>query len=484
MESGGRSIVERFFLPATVLAILLTAFVLDRLVFPLLEDKKLYWGSAWSADEKTLFKLSCLRNWASTEDPLFRNHFIQPLKERQGPRILVMGDSYVWGDGIRNLNDLWWRQLSRELVSRGYGHVEVLAAGYPGYSTNLEVKAARKLATTLKPDLIIWGFTDNDADEEVIINYNKSKQGSIWLLKKLLPNLSLFIDRQVLSKWHGFSSLDTTDKASDCWQFSLLSGKNFRLFTNTVKNMGTFLQQSKVPGVVFTLPKTLDTSYSARCFGSVRPLFEQNKVPFVDLTDALKPWYDKALPTVLTMSPLSVIKPTSFLLASPANSHPSGALNYYYAVQAVDYLERHHPEILGKPAPYKAGRAILNDAMPIFASFVTTSQGFDLDYPDASLLLRMPGREPYVQLNLAMPAKIKKITVTGSALKKGKLGISTITPTLGFDTGNVTYGAKQSGNTITMDLFNTSELVNSIYLTASFTSYNKDARHLSIRLDQ
>lgn len=480
----GRRSFGSIFIPATLLAIVLTAFVLDRLIFPLLEDHKLYWGSAWSADEKTLFKLSCLRNWASSQEPLFRNHVIMPLKKPQGPRILVMGDSYVWGDGTRNINDLWWRQLERELIKRGYGNIEVLAAGYPGYSTNLEVKAARKLASTLKPDLIIWGFTDNDADEEVIINYNKSKESSIWLLKRFLPNLSLFLDRQVLSKWHGFSSLDTTQKGGECWQLSLLSGKNFELFTNTVKDMGAFLQQAKVPGVVFTLPKTLDADYSARCFGTVRPLFEQNKIPYVDLTDALMPWYAKTLPTVLQQSPIAVIKPTSFLLASPANSHPSAALNYYYAVQAANYLEQHHSDLLGKPTAYQGGRAILNDAIPIFASFVMTAQGFDLDYPDPSLLLRMPGRAPYVQFNFAMPAKINKITVTGPALKKGQLGISTITPTIGFDTGDFKYSAWQNGNTITMDLSDTRALVNSIYLTASFTSNKKEDRHLSVRLDQ
>ncbi len=63
------------------------------------------------------------------------------------------------------MNDIWWRQLAREVDRRGYKDVEIIAAGMQGINTRIELDVAKKVIPKFKPDLVIWGYIPNDADE-------------------------------------------------------------------------------------------------------------------------------------------------------------------------------------------------------------------------------------------------------------------------------------------------------------------------------
>ena len=473
LKGAGRAVF-----PASLVAFILTGICLDRLIFPLLEDHKIFWGAAWSDDEKKLFKLNCLRNWASSQDPLFRNHLIQPLaeKERRGPRILVMGDSFVWGDGYRNINDLWWRQLSRQLSDRGFSNVEVLAAGYPGFSTALETKAARRLIRSLKPDLIVFGYTENDADEGLVKqNAAASISRASGLFKRILPNLCIYIDRQIFSRWKSFSSLETAneDRKDQQWEFQLLDGENFKRFKGTVADMGQLLKESGTPGFVVSLPKSPDAQYYEACFEPVKPLFSEAAVPFLDLSRPLKGWYGEALPTVLALNPLALVNPGSFLHISPANSHPSAALTHFYGRQAADFIEKNYRHILGtKVEPVPEPTLSINDCMPIFAGVTRTRSGVEFSFPDPSLLLKMPGRKPFVQFNLENPLPLKKILVkpAGKVPTACTFYVTTINAAVGFDTGKtmIFEGRPGAAGQFEVDLSAVKEAVNTVGISANY----------------
>lgn len=464
--------------PASLVAFILAGLCLDRLIFPLLEDYKVFWGAAWSDDEKKLFKLNCLRNWASSQEPLFRNHLIKPLdeKQRRGPRILVMGDSFVWGDGYRNINDLWWRQLSRQLSARGFSDVEVLAAGYPGFSTALETKAARGLIRSLKPDLIVFGYTENDADEGLVKqDCAASISRASGLFKRLLPNLCIYLDRQMFSRWKSFSSLEpaSEEKSALKWEFQLLNGENFKRFRGTVAEMGQLLKESGVPGFVVSLPKSPDAKYYEACFEPVKPLFSEASVPFLDLSQPLKGWYGEALPTVLALNPFALVNPGSFLQISPANSHPSAALTYFYGRQAADFIEKNYRNVLGsKAVPPTEPSLSINDCMPIFAGGISTRSGLEFAYPDPTLLLKMPGRKPFVQFNLETPLSLKKIQLkaVGPLPRSCTFYVTTINASVGFDTGKtfVFEGRSTVPGQFEVNLSALKEAVNTVGLSAEY----------------
>src|SRR5581483_4422622 len=81
---------------------------IDRIILPKLEDLYLFDGPAWrlydkrvtqSSEAKILFN-NRLQMWHSRLMPL-------PATSSKRRRILVLGDSFVWGDGYANINDAW-----------------------------------------------------------------------------------------------------------------------------------------------------------------------------------------------------------------------------------------------------------------------------------------------------------------------------------------------------------------------------------------
>jgi hypothetical protein len=147
-------------------------FAVDRKLTPAPMNRGALVLPAWYWEDKRinlnndLKSLSCVKNtvWISKGFPV-------DLNRKKSKRILVTGDSFVWGDGYANMNDLWWRQLERELARRGYGQIEVIAMGYPGLSTRDQLHAAMLVVPKFKPDLIIWGYTTNDPDEKMVPCY-------------------------------------------------------------------------------------------------------------------------------------------------------------------------------------------------------------------------------------------------------------------------------------------------------------------------
>ena len=85
-----------------------------------------------------------------------------PLEKPPGTtRIAVLGDSVIWGHGIR-LEDTFAKQLERLLAERAVGRFEVLNFGVSGYSLQQEVEQFLVRARMFDPDIVILGTSVND----------------------------------------------------------------------------------------------------------------------------------------------------------------------------------------------------------------------------------------------------------------------------------------------------------------------------------
>jgi lysophospholipase L1-like esterase len=80
-------------------------------------------------------------------------------------RIVVLGDSFTFGDGVAP-GDAYPKQLERLLNGGAAGGAayEVLNAGVPGYSTAIEAIHLEELGLRFDPDLVLLGFMLNDAE--------------------------------------------------------------------------------------------------------------------------------------------------------------------------------------------------------------------------------------------------------------------------------------------------------------------------------
>jgi lysophospholipase L1-like esterase len=84
-------------------------------------------------------------------------------RARGSLRILGLGDSVMFGWGVRE-QDCFLRVLERELAqSRDGRPVEVLNTGVPGYNTAMEVAAFERLSSQWQPDVVLLDYVGNDA---------------------------------------------------------------------------------------------------------------------------------------------------------------------------------------------------------------------------------------------------------------------------------------------------------------------------------
>jgi hypothetical protein len=116
-----------------------------------------------------------------------------PPKAAGEHRILLLGDSFVWGDGLRE-EDTVARQLQRRLDPRGKRY-RVINAGISGFDTRDELEQLRRLAPVYQPDTVVLFFFTND----VLARQDRALEGrgaaSSWrqnLKESLRENSKLF----------------------------------------------------------------------------------------------------------------------------------------------------------------------------------------------------------------------------------------------------------------------------------------------------
>lgn len=107
-------------------------------------------------------------------------------------RILVLGDSFVFGFGVSALEDTFPAALERELAAGpGAPRCEVLNLGLPGADSAGEAAVLQELLPEVAPDLVLIGYYVNDCEtpDEKIAFF-----GSRRLLPLLSDNLELISD--------------------------------------------------------------------------------------------------------------------------------------------------------------------------------------------------------------------------------------------------------------------------------------------------
>ena len=80
-------------------------------------------------------------------------------------KVLLLGDSVSWGDGIANLRDLYPHLLERTLSETTGQTYEVINSGVPGYSTFQQRRYLELYGIGLDLDIIILQFCLNDVVE-------------------------------------------------------------------------------------------------------------------------------------------------------------------------------------------------------------------------------------------------------------------------------------------------------------------------------
>ena len=475
------------------------AFALDRWVIPELENRGYLESHLWSNENHRLNHFTYLKNDARKEDPVWRSQYIPVSAAHPGKnakRILVIGDSFVWGDGSNNVNTLWWRQLDLELKRRGYGNVEVIAAGLNGASTHDQLNWLSTILPKYTPDLVIFGCVTNDPDEKDNNGkpYHKlmpkelpAEKKADSKLSRLLPNLAGQLDQiNKLSRQAHLSQKSTALEYAD-WELALLKGPNFQAYKKTVSTVSETLKAAGVPAFVISLPagfqnKTKENtasgqnyfesvrSYNAERFSALAPVFKSSGLLFVDTTES----FAKAA----AADPLLKASGSSLRLGiNPGNGHPGPFSTHFYAVTAADTIERNFPTLLSKSdTSAEASDVAINDCMPPTMNVRAdekTAGAFEFTYPPdvADHTLFMPLRRRHAQLSLKTPARVGKIEISGDNLAAAQIYPSFYNEKLGYAPDEFASLPLKKGNKLTWELGD--KKLNALKLRASFTGSNQ-----------
>jgi hypothetical protein len=411
----------------SLLIVFFLLLAIDRLILGNLELAGWTSGELWSRHNKlveenhrrkTTTNECELRHW--TGEPL-------PASDPTRRKILVLGDSFVWGPPYITLNHLWWRQLAIELQRRGYHNVDVVAAGQPGWSTRRQLECAKTLLPELKPDLILWGYVTNDPDEKLVRQIFDLQdkfplgQRARSALKRLFPNLMFKFEAMRSDKLavqyagpdHGYAYPD--------WELKLLEGENFARYRQTIDEVASLLQQSKIPAFIQPLPHLPSREYFEPRYAPVRELWQSAGLTVNDTLDPFISRYGIA-PTT---------GPDSLRWGiNPADSHPGPKATHFHAIAAADFLEQSWPELLGPKDATQPHQLAINDWLPHNLNVRQTgSHTFDLDYPATTdLMPRLPLDEPTAVVALRYPLLLTEIQLTGPTLKSARLWVSTLDP--------------------------------------------------------
>jgi lysophospholipase L1-like esterase len=398
-----------------------------------LSAKRVVVSNEWTLENARINSMNYEKLATTTpQDPIWRSAGIPDLPPKSAKaRILVLGDSFVWGDGYANANDIWWRQLDRELKHRGFYGVEVVAAGLNGASTQEQLRWLRNLPLLdqVEPDLVIMGYVTNDPDvlneagEPYVKQIGRDVEMPSWgrldrTLGRVVPTLVAQLRPRLTEKWA--SRVEGAYAYAD-WELKLLESPNIEAYGQVVRELATVLTSRNLPAVFVTLPNSPNKDYHEPRYRAVKPLFGAAGLPFQDLLDDFvreyPPSADGASESILRWG------------INPANGHPGPEATRFYARKVVDILEQHHAALLGPPSPAPPTlRPRINDWMPpTIGVRPLSSDEWLLSLPPVGATLpSLPMDEPHVVLAFDLPAAIRAIALVGEDLREARLWFTSV----------------------------------------------------------
>lgn len=396
-------------LSAAILSIGLVGFIVDK-ELAALANKETINSKEWVAENKTIDVENHKKILNSFTRPLFRSLGYSPSSMVTGRnRILILGDSYILGDGLTNINMTWWRQTQWELERRGYRNLDVIAAGTNGASTQDEYGwlKSNSLIDAAHPDVIIFGYVTNDPDMKNHAGNRLVKQmptnGSLGddasnIFKKLLPNLSLELESRMSGKLH-FVPDDSTGYPYGQWELKILEGRNFKEYKNLLKQLSIKLKGIGIPSFFVSTPNYPNRGDFEVRYRPIRDAMQESGLKFYDV-----------LPAFLECCSQIYLSQVSWA-ASPANGHPGPRATHFYAVQVADILESQYSSVLGRRTPIGQYKPAINDWMPASLNPVANGAGiWTFQYPHNEVdLLFMPIKKRHVALNFERPVSIRGI---------------------------------------------------------------------------
>lgn len=418
---------------AIVVVLALVVFLAEREV-QFMSARGMLPSEQWEEENRRIALENYRKIKASPRRPLVESTgFVPAGPSANRRRILIIGDSFVWGDGVTNLNMTWWRQLQWELERRGYAGVDVLAAGLNGASTQDQFGwLADGLLDETKPDAIVFGYVTNDPQmkgpdgEDLVRQYVPpegvtSRPKSAW--REAFPGIAYLLQQRRAAKRTANIGPDQ-GYPYGLWELKLLEGENFRQYGELLDRLAGFLKGTGLPHAFVTTPLACERApYDAR-HEPVRARFAQAGIPFHDLVPRFIEYCAKANAGRAGLS------------VNPVNGHPGAQAAHFIAVEVANLIEQRFPAALGHKSVASPGRLPeVNDWMPVAEAPVRPRPGeWTFAFPfDRRRWLNMPVGLPHILLSFDRPVPLRSVRVSAQGASGIRVWASTLDPAEGFE---------------------------------------------------
>jgi hypothetical protein len=262
-------------------------------------------------------------------------------KKKEGEfRILALGDSYTWGDGVDDKTKLWPEVLEKNLrETYKKNNINVINMGICGLTTVNEFELLIRVGQALEPDLVIIEYLINDV---LPSGPNLMRVGEEWLSKS--KRLNLISNKKI----HGFF-----EKYSYFYEFI-----NFRYLALQRKMAGSLdwpdLYRDDFPGWMACKKAMSGFGYWAsqkkvKVVLAIFPIFYEGKWTIQDYPN--ENLYDKAYRAAessglnaMYLLPAYIAKDKNFRewTVSPANGHPNEEAHAIAAQAIGDFIVKNN----------------------------------------------------------------------------------------------------------------------------------------------
>lgn len=226
--------------------------------------------------------------------PDFRLPVADPRDKGDAFRILVIGDSFSWGDGVY-AEDAFPHRLETRLnsVSRG-DRFEVVNWSRPGWNSRRQVrslKKGKKLAW-LQPDLMILSFVLNDPEPISEAEREALLAGTAG--HEVAPGLSTWLaDHTRLYElvWNRLEN-NRTHRVLRAYYRSLYEGEHWDACSKAIADLETMSQNHEIPLILVIWPvfdgPMGDSYHYTDLHGKVSNVGQQLGIPVLDLLDTYR----------------------------------------------------------------------------------------------------------------------------------------------------------------------------------------------------
>ncbi|MBU2490881.1 MAG: hypothetical protein KKA60_15965 [Proteobacteria bacterium] len=238
-------------------------------------------------------------------------------------RIAVVGDSFVWGDGLPPGRS-WSRKLEREITGAA-PWVEVMSWAQCGWATADELAFLEEHGREFGVDLVVVGWVDNDPDVGDIPQRYLTWQNHLGPLNILFPRVLGMLSGRInnllyktVLPGHGYGN----------WRRSLFGPENLARYGEVLSGLAGVCRDGGMDLLLVLTPNNCGGSF-ARDYERVVPLMEKSGIPVLSL-----------LPVICER--LGGRDPGE-LQANPGNGHPGEPVTDLYVEEVARYL-RERPE--------------------------------------------------------------------------------------------------------------------------------------------